>query len=109
MSDLFPDALPDLAAQIAEVRREIAQRERVYPRWVASGQMKQATADRQMAVMRAVLNTLTSLHDQERRQAAYDQERRADIQRMIGDPEYAQEVARRVDALTRRILKDAAP
>lgn len=64
MSDLFPDALPDLDAQIKEVQREIATRERVYPRFVSNGTLKQATADRQMTVMRAVLNTLTTLRNE---------------------------------------------
>lgn len=60
MSSLFASgALPvPLAAQIKEVEREIAQRERVYPRWVADGRMPQTTADRQIEVMRAVLATL---------------------------------------------------
>lgn len=66
MSDLFPDALPDLAAQIKEVQREIAQRERAYPRFVASGTLSQTRADRQMAVMRAVLHTLTDLENRRR-------------------------------------------
>ncbi len=60
-SDLFPEALPDLRAQIKEVEREIAQRERVYPRWVANGNLKKATADRQITTMRAVLHTLSAM------------------------------------------------
>ncbi|TPG53245.1 hypothetical protein EAH89_17145 [Roseomonas nepalensis] len=64
MSDLFPEALPDLAAQVKEVRREIAQRERAYPRFVSNGMLSQAAADRQMTVMRAVLHTLTDLQNQ---------------------------------------------
>lgn len=59
MADLFGGALPvPLAAQIAEVEREIGQRERVYPRLVAAGKMTPAAAERQIAVMRAVLQTL---------------------------------------------------
>lgn len=62
MPDLFGGSLPvPLAAQIKEVEREIAQRERVYPRWVADGRMPQATANRQIATMRAVLATLKGL------------------------------------------------
>ena len=62
MSDLFGGALPiSLAAQIAEIEREIKQRERVYPRWVEAGKMPKATADRQTEVMRAVLVTLKGL------------------------------------------------
>lgn len=58
MGDLFPDATIPLAAQVAEVERELRQRERVYPRLVADKRMTQAAADRQTAVMRAVLATL---------------------------------------------------
>lgn len=59
MADLFGGSLPvPLTSQIAEVEREIKQRERVYPRWVEAGKMPKATADRQIEVMRAVLATL---------------------------------------------------
>lgn len=55
-----------LAAQLAEVRREIALRERVYPRWVAGGKVTQAGADAKLAAMRAVADTLAALvkHDE---------------------------------------------
>jgi hypothetical protein len=55
MPDLFA---PSLAEQISCVKREIAMRERVYPRLVWARKMKQATADRELAVMRAVLATV---------------------------------------------------
>lgn len=55
MPELFA---PTLAEQVACVRREIAMRERVYPRQVGAGKMKQAAADREIAVMRAVLATV---------------------------------------------------
>lgn len=59
MGDLFGGALPvPLTSQIAEVEREIKHRERVYPRWVDAGKMPKATAERQIATMRAVLATL---------------------------------------------------
>ena len=45
-------------AQIACVRREIAMRERVYPKWVAAGKMKLDMADREIATMKAVLETV---------------------------------------------------
>lgn len=54
-ADLFPISLDD---QIAAVRREIAMRERVYPRQVGNGRMTQTLADRELALMRAVLDTL---------------------------------------------------
>ncbi len=38
------------------LKREIAMRERNYPRWVESGKMKQHDADREVAVMKAVLH-----------------------------------------------------
>jgi hypothetical protein len=50
-----------LADQIASVRREIAMRERVYPKWVNAGRMKAEAAEREIAAMRAVLETLLSL------------------------------------------------
>lgn len=49
---------PTIAEQITEVRREIAQRERAYPRWVAEKRMTEAASDRQLGRMRAVLATL---------------------------------------------------
>jgi len=61
VSDLFPATLLDLPAQEREVRREIAMREANYPRWVRQGTLKQATADRQLGAMRAVLDTLVRL------------------------------------------------
>lgn len=59
MTDLFAGTLPaPLAAQIREVEREIEMRRQVYPRRVAARAMTQALADRQIAVMEAVLATL---------------------------------------------------
>lgn len=48
----------DLQEQIAEVQREIAVRKRVYPRFVAQNNLTKAKAERQIAVMEAVLVTL---------------------------------------------------
>lgn len=47
-----------LAEQIKCVQREIALRERVYPRWVKQSKMKQISSDYELAAMRAVLSTL---------------------------------------------------
>lgn len=47
--------------QIVCVRREIGMRKRVYPRWVENGKMKMDQADREIAVMEAVLKTLEYL------------------------------------------------
>lgn len=47
-----------LAAQIAEVRRELAVRSRVYPRLVAEGKLPEARSAMQIARLEAVLETL---------------------------------------------------
>jgi hypothetical protein len=47
-----------IADQVAEVKREIGQRERVFPRWVAEGRLKPHLADRRLEAMRDVLGTL---------------------------------------------------
>ena len=44
--------------QIACVKREVALRERLYPRWVAMQKMTQAKADTELAAMKAALATL---------------------------------------------------
>ena len=48
---------------IACVEREIGMRQRVYPRWVEQKKMLQATADQELARMRAVLQYLSSRKD----------------------------------------------
>jgi hypothetical protein len=58
--ELFP--IP-LAEQIVCVEREIGFRKRVYPRRVADRKMTQANADKQIAAMTAVLDTLLWLRD----------------------------------------------
>ena len=50
-----------LADQIACAKRESALRQRVYPAWVKSGRMKQADADREIARMNAIVQTLIQL------------------------------------------------
>lgn len=52
--------MPDLGidAQIKAAIRELGFRERVYPGWVTKGKMKQVEADLQIALMRAILETL---------------------------------------------------
>ena len=42
------------AEKLAEVRRELAMRRRVYPRLVDGGKLTQAESDRQIAIMEAV-------------------------------------------------------
>lgn len=57
-----------LEQQIAEVERELKIREVVYPRWInaAKPKLRPETADRQMARMRAVLETLRRLKTNEK-------------------------------------------
>lgn len=50
-----------IADQIACVRREIAMRNKVYPRWVESGRMHRDQADREIESMIAVLATLRAV------------------------------------------------
>jgi hypothetical protein len=52
MSDLFPITREDMAR---EAERELAMRERVYPRMVIDGRMKAQQAERQIAVMAAMV------------------------------------------------------
>ena len=54
-----------LADQIYCVGREIGLRRNVYPKFEASGRMKQADADREIAAMEAVLATLERLERSE--------------------------------------------
>jgi hypothetical protein len=47
-----------LDQQLNEIERELGMRRRNYPKWVASGQMKQDQADRQIRLMEAVKQTV---------------------------------------------------
>ena len=55
-----------LEAQIREAKRELAMRERLYPKWVASetSRMTQARADEQIIAMRNIVRTLENLKAQ---------------------------------------------
>lgn len=55
-----------LKDQIACIKREISMRQRVYPRWVEAGRMKQAKAEAEIRTMQAVLATLKSLEQKDR-------------------------------------------
>lgn len=57
-----------LDQQIASVRRELAMRQRVYPKWVKDGRMKQDAADKEMAAMQAVHDTLTAVQIEQQTQ-----------------------------------------
>lgn len=58
---MFPTSLDE---QIACVKREIAMRERVYPKWVEKGRMPQDKADHELSAMKAVLQTLINLEEE---------------------------------------------
>lgn len=47
-----------IAEQIAEVEREIRQRERLYPKWIIAKRLKQETADTKLRDLRAAAATL---------------------------------------------------
>ena len=55
-----------LEAQIREAKRELAMRERLYPKWVASetSRMTQTRADEQIIAMRNIVRTLENLKAQ---------------------------------------------
>ena len=63
MSDLLPITQADM---LAEIDREIALRQRVYPRAIAAGKLKLQKADRQMAVMEAVREQIARWYSPER-------------------------------------------
>ena len=52
------DVVVSLNEQIDEIKRELKQRERVYPRMIAQGKLRQAIAEYQMARMQAALATV---------------------------------------------------
>jgi hypothetical protein len=60
MSRQFP-----LAIRIAEVRRELALRKNVYPGWVRTKKMREGEADRHIAIMQDVHDTLVWLQEHE--------------------------------------------
>jgi len=49
-----------LTEQIGCIARDIARRRKIYPQFVRLGQMKQADADREIAMMEAVIETLNA-------------------------------------------------
>ena len=61
--DLLPVTIDE---EILCVRREIGLRERVYPRWVAAGKMKADMAEREIAAMKSVLESLHRLKGSEK-------------------------------------------
>lgn len=61
MPDLLSDHPVPLLEQILCIEREIGMREKAYPRWVSAGKMKLDRAEREITVMRAVLETLRGI------------------------------------------------
>jgi hypothetical protein len=64
VTDLFPDAKASpvpLADMVGCIERELRMRTRVYARAVAEKKMTQQLADRELRLMRAVLDTLINL------------------------------------------------
>lgn len=59
--------------KLRAIRRELAMRNKVYPKWVSAGRMKQSTADYELAVLQAIHNDYQMLADKE---AAPDEPRR---------------------------------
>lgn len=57
---LFPLTSDEL---VACVKREIALRERVYPKWISAGRMTQEKANHEIRCMRAVLNIVEEYFD----------------------------------------------
>lgn len=55
MRQLFP---PSTEEMIGECEREIRQRENVYPRLIAQGRLTKPRAERQIEVMRAIIERL---------------------------------------------------
>lgn len=51
-----------ITAKVACLRREIAMRKRVYPKWVDQGRMHQVDAEREIAVIQAILDDYTAVH-----------------------------------------------
>jgi hypothetical protein len=63
MTDLFPISIEQ---KIACLEREIKLREDFYPRWVAARRMTQETAERELAVMREILQDYAKQQAQRR-------------------------------------------
>jgi hypothetical protein len=64
------DAAYTIDDQIAELRRELGFRPRVYGRWVADGRMTQAQCDERIGRMRAALATIEWLRDEQEAKVA---------------------------------------
>ena len=55
---------PTLDEMVACAERELAMRERVYPKWVESGRMKAEEADQEIHVMKHIASFLARKRDE---------------------------------------------
>lgn len=53
---------PNKAAQLAELKRELQMRQRVYPGWVKQGRMTQEQKDHRVACLIAVIEDFEARH-----------------------------------------------
>ncbi len=61
---------------IMDLKREIALRERAYPRWVATGKLREVAAIRQIAAAKAALHILLELQEPTSTRASLKRTRR---------------------------------
>lgn len=80
--------------KLACIEREIAMRERVYPRWIKDGRMKREDAEREIACMRAIADDMREPPAREGEIMFHDQ---VDIARALPG------LARRIDHALMRI------
>lgn len=66
MSDMFDSRAVPIHIQVAAAERELKLRRSVYPRRISSGFMTQALADREIANMEAIVETLTKIQKGDR-------------------------------------------
>lgn len=60
-----------IAEEIAEIKRELALRAKCYPRWSdGASAAKKAQLDRQIAIMKQILNRLLAINKEQSNQSA---------------------------------------
>lgn len=57
----MPQPYTTIPQQLAELRRELATRQRVYPDWVSANKLSQATADHRQQVLVDIIATLDAV------------------------------------------------
>ena len=53
---------PTISQQLAELRRELIMRRQVFPKWVASGKLKERDADYRIACIEATIKLLEGMN-----------------------------------------------